>query len=84
MKIVLKEIFNHPLITNGKNKIKEHIINADTLEECFKEIYSYERGSRYNNFVYHEMEDLEIRKQYMEWKKTGITVDLYYGGGVVD
>ena len=84
MKIVVKEIFNHPLATSGKDKIYKHIITADTFEECCVKIYELERGSRYNNFVRYDFMDLDVKKAYHEWKKDGVTIDLYYGGGVVD
>ena len=84
MEIVIKKVFQHPMINNGKKEITPIKINGETLKECFVKVYEYERGSRYNNYQYYDFEDLEIKKEYYEWKKTGVTISMYYGGGVVD
>lgn len=84
MEIIIKSVFQHPMLNNGRKKITPIIINGKSLKECFVKVYDYERSARYNNYLYYDFEDLEIKKAYYEWKKTGVTIDMFYGGGVVD
>lgn len=71
------------------DRSKEHIVeiyevNGDTLEECFKNAYPYERSLRYCNGYWIEFETKELNDKYREWKKEGVDIMMYYGGGVVD
>lgn len=84
MEIIINEIFNHTILTNGKDKITRKIINEETLDKCFRKVYELERSARYNNYVYHKFVDENIEKIYYEWKQKNETITLYYGGGVVD
>lgn len=85
MKIIVNEIFNHPILTNGKDSlVKEHIIEGDCFDEVFKQIYGLERSSRYDNYRRYEFLDLDIKNSYQNWKRDGVTVEMYYGGGTVD
>ena len=65
-------------------KITKIIIEGNTFDECFRKKYELDRGDRYNNYQYHEFEDDELKTKYMEWKEKNETINLYYGGGVVD
>ena len=84
MNIIVNEIFNHPILTNGKKQVYRKVVEGATIEECFKGVYKLERGARYNNFVHHEIVDTDLAKEYREWCKTGITIDLFYGNATID
>jgi hypothetical protein len=85
MIILVDEILNHYSITKGKDKIvKTHIIEEDTFEKCYKKIYALERQSRYDNYRRYNFRDLDIENSYQNWKRHGVTIEMYYGGSVVD
>lgn len=84
MQIIVNEIFNHPVLTRGRNTITKKIIDGTNLEECFKKAYKLERGARYNNYMHHKFADLDIEKAYEEWCVNGMTIDLFYGNATVD
>lgn len=84
MEIIVKEIREHYTFASDKRQIIKKTIVGETLENCFKTFYSFERGARYNNFLYYSFFDENLEKQYLEWKKTNETISMYYGGGVVD
>lgn len=84
MQIIINEIFNHPYLTSGKDRISRHIITADTFEGCCLEIYKLERSARYNNYLRYDFTDPNIKKAYQEWKINGVTIGLFYGNTTVD
>lgn len=84
MTIIIYENFNHPVLTRGKTQIFPQIIKGDTFADCCIQIYKLERSARYNNYLHYSFEDREIEKNYHEWKKDGVTFDLYYGNATVD
>ena len=85
MKIVVDEILNHFSITKGKDQIvKTHIVESDSVEDCYKKIYALERESRYDNYRRYDFRDLDIKNSYQNWRQHGVTIEMYYGGGVVD
>ena len=59
-------------------------VTGDTEEECFKKIYPSERSLRYCNGYFIELDDPELNKRYIEWKKHGVTIEMFYGNGTVD
>ena len=64
--------------------VERHVIIGNTLEECFKKAYPYERSLRYCNGYWTEFEDKDINSKYKEWKRTGVSIEMYYGNGTVD
>ena len=84
MEIIVKEIREHYTYARDKRQIIKKTIVGETLEECFKTLYSFERGARYNNHLYYNFFDEDLEKQYLEWRKNNVTIEMYYGGGVVD
>ena len=60
------------------------VVKGKTLKECFEQTYPSERSLRYCNGYYIRFKDKDIHEKYNEWKKTGVTIEMYYGGGVVD
>lgn len=79
-----KEEFDYKTRVTTYRVLKNYHVEAKTKEECFKEIYPYERTLRYCNGYYIRINDSELEKEYLEWKKTGVDIMMYYGGGVVD
>lgn len=84
MIVILKKIITHYTLQKDKEKIERIIVKGNNIEECFKKIYEYERGSRYNNYVEYECNDKELQKAYKKWIKDNLTIKLYYGGAIVD
>ena len=84
MEIIVKEIREHYTFASDKRQIIKKTIVGKTLEECFRIFYSFERGARYNNHVSYRFFDEDLEKQYLEWRKNNVTIEMYYGGGVVD
>lgn len=64
--------------------VRTFTVSGSTLEECFKAAYPTERSLRYCFGYYIKFKDSKIDEQYREWKKNGVTIMMYYGGGVVD
>lgn len=64
--------------------VKTFKVNGNTLKECFEKAYPTERSLRYCSGYCIRFKDPDIHKKYLEWKKTGVTIEMYYGGGVVD
>lgn len=84
--VVAKEIYQD-WRTNAERVMETHTVTAETLAEAFKKAYPYERSLRYctDHFIRYEDENgNSLKEEYAAWKKTGLTIDLYYGGGVVD
>lgn len=84
MEIIVKEIREHYTYARDKRQTIKKTIVGETLEECFKTLYSFERSARYNNHLYYGFFDEDLEKQYLEWRKNNVTISMYYGGGVVD
>lgn len=84
MQIIVKEIFNHPYLTSGKDRITSQVISGADFKECFEKIYKLERSNRYNNYVRCDIVGEDIKQLYQEWKKDGVSIDLYYGNATVD
>ena len=61
-----------------------HEVEGESLDECFKKAYPFERSLRYCNGYWIEFETEDLNKKYKEWKKTGVDIAMYYGNGVVD
>lgn len=85
MKIVVNEILNDWIITKGKDKVVEqHIVEGENFKDIFPKIYAFERSSRYDNSRRYDITDKDIKAAYEDWKQYGVTIEMYYGGGVVD
>ena len=84
MEIIINKIFNHCILTKGLDRIERKVIKGDTLKECFLQIYELERSARYNNYLNYDFVNPDMKKAYREWKNKNETIELYYGGGVVD
>ena len=68
---------------------KDKMVNVDTIigddaGECFERVYALERGARYDNARRYEIADPNMEREYQEWKKHGVTIEMYYGSATVD
>jgi hypothetical protein len=81
MEIIVKSTYNHAYLTSGKDVIKYHTITGDNLQECFKQIDKMERSARYNNHLFYEIIDKDIKQKYSERE---LSIDDYYGNATVD
>lgn len=59
-------------------------IEGKELENIFKRVYPSDRSLRYCNGYRIQFADKTVHKLYNEWKKTGVTIEMYYGNGTVD
>ena len=59
-------------------------VNGDTLEECFNKTYPSHRSLRYCGGYRIQFKDLDVHQKWLEWLRTGVTIDMYYGGNVYD
>lgn len=84
MQIIVKEIYNHPYLTSGKDRITNKVISGADFEECFEKICKLERSHRYNNYVKCDIVGEDIKQLYQEWEKDSMTIDRFYGNATVD
>lgn len=85
MQVAVDEILNDWRITKGKDKVVEqHIVDGESFEDVFPKVYAFERSSRYDNSRRYEIKDKEVRDAYENWKIHGVTIEMYYGGEIVD
>ena len=69
----------------GKKKVwKRWEVEGDTLEDCFKAAYPTERSYRYCNDTTIRFENPDTHRKYLEWKRHGVTVEMFYGNATVD
>lgn len=64
--------------------VRNWFIDGKTKDECFRKVYDEVRHLRYCNDYRVQFVNKEIQKEFMEWRKTNVTIGMYYGGGVVD
>lgn len=84
MQIKVNEIINW-FHSNYKDKLVQvHKINGDTLEDCFRRVYSLKRSGRYDSDRRYDFDDSTLLDKYLDWKSNNETIEMYYGGGTVD
>lgn len=82
-KATVHEVFND-FSTNYQDTLyKTHKLSSYNLEALFLQIWSFERSSRYDNSRHYKIVEKSIDEGYKEWKQH-MTIDVYYGGGIVD
>lgn len=64
--------------------VDRHKVTGESKYELFKRVYAFDRSARYDNARRYEIEDPSLRSEYKEWKKHGVTMEMFYGGGTVD
>lgn len=84
MRIEVNEIINWVYSNYEDKLVKVHTITGDNAVDCFKRVYALERGARYDNVRRYEIADSNMEREYQEWKKHGVTIEMYYGSATVD
>lgn len=65
--------------------VERHRVEGDGKEACFRETYTrFERPLRYINDRHIRLDDPALEREYREWLRHNLTMDLYYGDGTVD
>ena len=64
--------------------VERHRIEAPTYFEAFRKAYPYERQLRYCSGHYMRIAEQGMYRRYRDWCKNSLTIEDYYGGGVVD
>ena len=64
--------------------VKVHTVKAETLDDCFRQMYELRRSARYDNQRVYKFEDESLEEKYWDWKSKNETFEMYYGNGVVD
>lgn len=84
MKLKIREICNTHRTKYKDHIIKEWQIEKETKDEIFKEAYDSVISLRYCNGYWVEFVNPAIQKEFEEWQKTKVTIEMYYGGATVD
>jgi hypothetical protein len=84
MKITVDEMCNTHTTGYKDHLVESHVVEADTLEECFKKAYPYERSLRYCSGYFIHIREEGLHEKYLEWKQNGVTMEMFYGGFVYD
>ena len=84
MTVEVNEIINW-FYSDYKDKLVHvHVLQGNTLEDCFYQMYALRRSGRYDNARRYDFHDTELEKKYQNWKATHEIIEMYYGGGVVE
>ncbi len=86
MKIVVKEIYQD-WRTKAEKVMETNTVEAESLEKAFEKAYPYERSLRYcrDHFIrIFDEAGNSLMDKWQEWKKTGLSISLYYGNATVD
>lgn len=67
-----------------KKLVHAHTVKADTMDKVFHKVYAMRRSARYDSGRHYEFNDPSLEQEFWAWKKKNETIDMYYGGGVVD
>lgn len=66
-------------------RYKDYCVEAETEVKCFEKIYTqYVRPLRYCGGRYIILADTDADRRFKEWRKHGVTFQMYYGNGTVD
>ena len=86
MKIVVREIYQD-WRTKAERVMETNTVEAESLEKAFEKAYPYERSLRYCSDHFIRIFDEagnSLMDKWQEWKKTGLSISLYYGNATVD
>lgn len=86
MKIIVKEIYQD-WRTKAEKVMETNTVEAESLEKAFEKAYPYERSLRYCSDHFIRIFDEagnSLMDKWQEWKKTGLSISLYYGNATVD
>lgn len=66
-------------------RYKDYCVEGETETECFEKIYTkYVRPLRYCSGRYILLSDTDADRRFKEWRKHGVTIQMFYGNGTVD
>lgn len=69
----------------GKEKlVMVHQIDSDDKEMIFRRMYAYRRSARYDSARHYRFADESLEQEFLDWKDKNETIEMFYGGGVVD
>jgi hypothetical protein len=84
IEIKVNEIINW-FYSDYKDKlVNVHTIKCDTLENCFKSVYTMRRSCRYDSARRYDFDDPVLESQYNDWKQKNETIEMFYGGATID
>ena len=84
MKILFEER-RYDWRTGQEKFYRNHSVDAETEEECFKKIYTgYIRPSRYCSDVRYHLSDSDQHQRWLKWREHGVTFEMFYGNATVD
>lgn len=63
---------------------KVYDISGETIKDVCKSAYPYQRTLRYCNGWYVKFADANMQRAFLDWQANDMTIEDYYGGGVVD
>lgn len=64
--------------------IRVHKLTATSMSDLAKQIYAIDRSNRYINLRWTEIVEPEIKEAFDKWKRNDMTIEDYYGGGIID
>ena len=71
--------------TGKPQRYKDYCVEGETETECFEKIYTkYVRPLRYCNGRYIACSDTDVNRRFKEWRKHGVTFQMFYGNATVD
>lgn len=62
-----------------KEVLQQRYLEGESLDDIFRQFYEWERNLRYINCRYCKFDIDELNKQYLEWKETNETPQMFYG-----
>jgi len=83
VKIRVNEIINCFFTNYKDNLVQVHVIERETIEECFGRVYALRRSARYDSARRYDFEG-SYEEQYRTWERKNETIEMYYGSGTVD
>ena len=70
--------------TENPIRVEKWTVEGETLKDCFEAAYPTERSYRYCNDTNIRFENPEVHEKYLDWKKNGMTFEMFYGNATVD
>lgn len=84
MTVKVNEIINWFYSDYKDEIVQTHTIQGETLKEVCGKIYALNRSCRYDNARRYEIVDNDVVKQAYRDYACNVSIEEYYGGGVVD
>lgn len=81
--IQINEVLNY-FRTNYKDQLVQIHTVKGGKEAAFTMMYALRRSSRYDNNRKYRFQDRSLDREYQEWVDKNETIEMFYGGAVVD